>query len=254
MSLGALSCDHLLGGQVRLLQPVEGYRAGVDPVLLAAACGAGPGQSVLELGCGGGAALCCLGARVGDLRLTGLELQPDYADLARRNLAENRLEGEALTGDVADPPPALKAQSFDHVIANPPYFEAGKGLAAQDPGREAGRAGEVPMKVWVQLAAKRLKPGGYALFIQRAERLPELLCAMQTHLGSLALLPLWPRAGRGPRLVLLRGRKEGRAPFQMLAGHVMHPGDAHQRDGEGYTALFEAIFRDGAALPFECSD
>jgi len=250
LSLGTLSCDHLLGGRVRLYQPQTGYRAGVDPVLLAAACAAQPGHSVLELGCGGGAALCCLGARVTGLRLTGLEVQPDYAALARRNLAENALDGEIIEGDVASPPARLKAQTFDHVIANPPYFEQGKGLSARDAGRGAGRAGAVALEVWLGLAAKRLRPGGHALVIQRAERLPELMAAMAGTLGGIELLPLWPRAGRAPRLVLLRGRKESNAPFRFHPGHVMHPGAAHQRDGEGYAPLFEAIFRDAAALPF----
>ncbi|WP_349237791.1 hypothetical protein [Mameliella sp. LZ-28] len=74
----ALTEDAMLGGRVRLLQPKDGYRAGTDPVVLAAAVAAQPGQSVLELGCGAGPGLCCLGARVPGLRLSGLELHsPD---------------------------------------------------------------------------------------------------------------------------------------------------------------------------------
>ena len=112
----------MLGGKVRLLQPKEGYRAGTDPVVLAAAVAAQPGQSVLELGCGAGPGLCCLGARVPGLRLRGLELQPGYAALARRNLAHNGLEGEIWTGNLSDPPPDLKAQNFDHVFANTKFY------------------------------------------------------------------------------------------------------------------------------------
>ena len=68
----ALTRDAMLGGKVQIWQPREGYRAGTDPVLLAASVEARAGQSVLELGCGGGAALCCLGARVPGVRLAGL--------------------------------------------------------------------------------------------------------------------------------------------------------------------------------------
>ena len=71
----ALSDDKFLCGRLRLLQPVKGYRAATDPVLLAAACPAEPGQSVLDLGCGAGAATLCLGLRVPGLALSGLELQ-----------------------------------------------------------------------------------------------------------------------------------------------------------------------------------
>jgi tRNA1(Val) A37 N6-methylase TrmN6 len=65
-----VSVDGFLGGQLRLAQPEIGYRAGIDPVLLAAACPAQRGQEVLELGCGVGVASLCLGRRVLGLNLT----------------------------------------------------------------------------------------------------------------------------------------------------------------------------------------
>lgn len=245
-----LTRDAMLGGAVVLCQPRLGYRAGSDPVLLAAACNARSGQSVLELGCGAAPALCCLGKRMPDLDLAGIEIQGAYAELARRNLAQNDLKGEIWTGDLAAPPSAMKARSFDHVIANPPYFETGRGLAALDAGRDAGRAGALPLEAWVQIAARRLKPRGHALFIIRSERLPELMAAMAAHLGGLELLPLVPRPGRAPRLVLLRGRKEGRAPFIFHPPCVLHPAGAH-RDGAGnYTPQFQKIMNEGAALAF----
>ncbi|KUF10506.1 methyltransferase [Pseudoponticoccus marisrubri] len=240
----------MLGGRVRLWQPIRGYRAGTDPVLLAASTAARPGQSVLELGCGAAPALCCLGTRVPDLRLVGLELQPGYAELARRNLAQNGLEGEILTGDLACLPRALRAESFDHVIANPPYFEAARRIGAEAADREIALAGQTPLALWVQVAAKRLKPRGFATFIQRAERLPELLEACAAHLGALELLPLAPREGRPPRLVLVRARKDGRAAFRFHAPVVLHAGDRHEEPGSRYTPPLAAVMQEGAGLPF----
>ncbi|WP_348656358.1 methyltransferase, partial [uncultured Sulfitobacter sp.] len=72
----ALTRDAFLGGKLHLWQPRKGYRAGVDPVLLAATVPAQAGQRVLELGCGVGAVSLCLGARVPGLQLTGVEIQP----------------------------------------------------------------------------------------------------------------------------------------------------------------------------------
>lgn len=245
-----LSRDSFLGGRLHVLQPRAGYRAGIDPVLLAASIPARPGQSVLELGCGAGAALCCLGARVADVRLAGVELQPGYADLARRNLAENGLGGAVTVADLTALPADLKAQSFDHVMANPPYFLASERRASEDSGRETGLAGPTPLVDWVACAARRLRPGGTATLIQRAERLPELLAAVQGRLGSVELWPLAPRTGRAAHLVILRARKEGRAPFRMHAPLILHAGARHERDGEDYAQPVTDVLRHGKALPF----
>ncbi|NJS39430.1 MAG: methyltransferase, partial [Rhodobacteraceae bacterium] len=120
----ALSDDKFLSGRLSLLQPLKGYRAATDPVLLAAACPAKAGDSVLDLGCGAGAAALCLGQRVPGLHLAGLELQADYADLARQNATRNGMALEVHEGDLARMPAALR-RDFDHVIANPPYYPPG---------------------------------------------------------------------------------------------------------------------------------
>ncbi len=133
---GETTCDAFLGGRLRIEQPRRGYRAGVDPVLLAAAVPARAGERVLDLGCGVGAAGLCLGARVSGVGLTGIEVQPFYADLARRNAARNGIAMDVLQGDLTNPPASLRAVSFDHVITNPPYYRRENGPKAEDEGRE----------------------------------------------------------------------------------------------------------------------
>jgi tRNA1(Val) A37 N6-methylase TrmN6 len=86
--------------------------------------------------------------------------------------------------------------------------------------------------------------------IQRADRLPDLIAAMAAHLGSLEVLPLIPRQGRAARLVLMRGRKGGRAEFRLHDGVCLHAGAAHTRDGEDYTPAISAVLRDATGLPF----
>ena len=245
-----LSRDRFLGGRLMLHQPRQGYRAGVDPVLLAASVDATPGQSVLDLGCGAGAAVLCLGTRVPGLALTGLELQLAYAELARRNAADNGIALEVIDGDIAAVPAALKARQFDHVIMNPPYFDRATGSRAGHAARETALGGETPLEVWVAEAARRLKPRGYLHVIQRVERLPDLIAHAGARLGSLQVLPLIPRAGRDSQLVLLRARKGGRAAFRLHAGLLMHQGAAHDGDRDNFTDAARAILRDGAVLRF----
>ncbi len=245
-----LTRDAFLGGRITLAQPAQGYRAGVDPVLLAASVPAKPGQSVLELGCGAGTAMFCLAARVPGLALTGIEVQPAYAALARQNAADNGFPAEVITGDLAQMPEALRARRFDHVLANPPYFDRRAGIAAAQAEREAALGEMTPLEAWVAGAAKRCAPKGYVSFIHRAERLPELLALISARLGSVQALPLIPRRGRAARLVIVRARQGGRTEFRLLDGLVMHEGDTHPGDRENYSTAMTAILRHGAALEF----
>ncbi|MEO1108602.1 MAG: methyltransferase domain-containing protein [Pseudomonadota bacterium] len=249
-----LSRNAFLGGKLHLWQPVNGYRAGVDPVLLAASVTATSGQSVLELGCGAGAATLCLAARVPGLQMCGVELQPPYAELARRNAADNSITLEVFTADLAALPVQLKQRQFEHVIANPPYYRTGAHSAASDTGRSVALGEQTPLADWIDVATKRLAPLGYLHMIQKADRLSDLLMACQGRLGSVEVLPLAARSGREAELVILRARKGGRAAFRLHAPVILHQGDRHERDGESYTPEISAVLRGGAAMgPFHAA-
>ncbi len=246
MSDDDLTCDAFLGGLLHLWQPRKGYRAGVDPVLLAATVPAVSGQRVLELGCGVGAAILCLGARVPGLTLTGVERETSYAALALRN---GKATLEVVQADIATLPLDLRMRQFDHVLANPPYYQRRASVAAQNTVREAALGEVTPLETWVQVAAKRLAPRGQAHFIHRAERLPDLIRALPRDMGSIEVLPLAPRVGRKAELIILRARKSGRGDFRLHAPLILHEGERH-RDGDQYTAQVRAALRSGAALEF----
>ena len=242
-----MSVDAFLGGRLKVAQPRQGYRAGIDPVLLAAAVPARAGETVLDLGCGAGVAALCVAARVPGVAIAGLEVQAGYADLARRNAERNCLAMEVVTGDLAMMPDGLRQRQFDHVIANPPYFDRSAGTRADDAGREGALGEGTPLAEWVAAALRRCRPGGHVCVIHRAERLAELLAAMR---GSVEVLPLIPRRGRAARLVLVRARKGGRAALKLCDGWLLHDGAYHEADGENLTPSTASVLRDAAPLPF----
>lgn len=243
-----LTVDKFLGGKLMLKQPRKGYRAGVDPVFLAAAVNAQAGQSVLELGCGAGAAILCLGTRIPGLHLTGVEKQDEYADLARRNAGDNSINLKVVNADMTNLPLAVRDQIFDHVIMNPPYHLRNGGALAPDAGREAAIGEQTPLLEWINVATKRLRPRGYLLMIQKAERLPEILCGFDGRMGGVLVKPLSPRNGRAPTLILVQARKGGRGVFRLAAPLVLHEGAEHLIDADTYRPEIRAILRDGAGL------
>ncbi|MGJ8587855.1 MAG: tRNA1(Val) (adenine(37)-N6)-methyltransferase [Yoonia sp.] len=251
-TLGAtedLTKDDFLGGKIAIWQPKRGYRAGVDPVLLAASVPAKAGQTVLELGCGVGTASLCLAARVPDLRATGVEVQSDYAALAQRNANENALPLTVVTADLRALPADLRQERFDHVIMNPPYFDRAAGTASYDTGKDIAFAGNTPLQAWLDVGARRVGPRGYLTLIQRMERLPEALDALAGRLGAIIVRPVAGRANRAPELFLLQARQEGKTPFRMAPTLIMHNGEAHLGDQESYTPEVARVLRNGADLP-----
>ena len=241
-----LTRDGFLGGRVQAWQPRHGYRAATDPVFLAAATPARPGDTVLELGCGVGVAALCLAARVPGVALTGVEIQPDYAELARRNGVENSVAFGVHEADLANLPPPLRALSFDHVIANPPYYV--EGTAPDDPGRTRARHEATPLEDWIDTAARRLRPKGWLTLILPIDRLPEALALLRPSFGSIAVKPLSARAGRDPARFLLKGQKGSKGPFRLLESLILHQGARHLTDGDDYSTAAKGILRDAQQL------
>ena len=206
-----LTHDAFLGGRLHVWQPRKGYRAGVDPVLLAAATPAKAGDTVLELGCGVGTASLCLAARVDRISITGVELQ-------------------------------------SLVIMNPPYFDRQTGTAATDAGRDVALGGDTPLAHWLDVGIRRIAAKGHLVLIQRIERLPEVLDGIKGRLGSVVVCPIMGRQGKAPELFLLRARQDGRAPFRMTSPLIMHTGASHDGDRESYTQAVSDVLRNGAAL------
>jgi len=241
--------DRLLGGRVVLHQPATGYRAAIDPVLLAAAVPARDGQRVLDLGCGVGAAALALAARLPGLSVTGLERDETLIKLFDRNIDANEMTDRvvAMAGDVlallkgtAD---GLATGAFDHAMANPPFLPAGRGDPSPDPGRRAADLEDTAaLADWIAAALAAVRRKGTVTIIQRADRVDEVIVALRAAgAGGVSVLPLWPRAGVEAKRVIVRACKGVRSRARLLPGLVLH-------EGEGFTAAAEAILRDGAAL------
>lgn len=242
--------DTLLNGSVRLFQPLDGLRATLDSVFLASAVAALPGQRVLELGCGSGAVSMCLAHRIKEIRIVGLEIDRALARLSQDNAHLNKFSDrfEAVVGDLVKPPPRLAPHSFDHVIANPPYFEPGKNTLPTGMRKaKAHTEGIASLESWVTFAVRMSKPGGTLTFIHRSERLAELLALMSTRTGGILIYPLWSHdpftdKSKGAKRVIIQARVGQKGALQLLGGLVLHDADGQ------YTPESQAILRNGDAL------
>ena len=237
--------DQLLGGRVRLRQPEEGYRAAIDPVLLAAAVPARSGDRVLDAGTGAGAAALCLAARVPGCRIVGIEKDAAMARLARGNAALNEVEERVsiVEADLAGAGGGgLAAGSFHHAMANPPYLAPGGTASPHALKAAANIEADAALGDWVAFALKMVRAKGSLSFIYRADRIEVLLAALAGKAGELVLFPLWPKEGAAAKRILVRARKGVASPSRLAPGLVLHGADGR------YTAAAEAVLRGGAPL------
>jgi len=230
------STDGFLAGRLMLEQPVDGYRAGLDAMLLAAAVADQDYASLLDVGCGVGAVMLAAALRRPDARHAGLERDPGAVALCHRNIAFNGLQSsaEVIEGDhLARGGP----DGFDLVVSNPPFFDDASAIRDPAPARRAAWIADAPLEDWIRAMLRRAAPKGVIALIHRADRIADVLAALKGRAGGVTIMPVHPRMGAPATRVLVSARKGTRAPIRIKPGLVVHPDPASGR----FTPETEAV-------------
>ena len=234
--------DAFLGGKLRLRQPKSGHRAGHDAMLLAAATPARPGDRVVDLGAGVGAAGLAVARRVTGIELVLAEIDAGLAELARVNARANAVAASTIVLDVTAgaetfASAGLHADSVDVVLMNPPFNDSTRHRASPDKAREVAHvASRETLESWIHASRRILKSGGHLVMIWRADGIADVLAALDRGFGSLVILPVHADVASPAIRVLVRATKGGRAPARMLAALVLN-GEAAQPTGATQTIL-----------------
>lgn len=237
--------DSLLGGQVSIRQPAQGYRVSVDAVLLAACVPLEERASVLDVGCGHGGATLCLAWRKPQARFHGIDVRPDAVAQFSENVILNAWQDRmtASVADVADGAGPDYAGRFDWVISNPPYLPVERmDRRASDGGIDPATTETVPLRAWVIFMMACLRKGGRVAVVHRADRIEELLAILAEYCGAIEVFPIWPKAGAPAKRVVVTARKGDRSPSKIQSGLVLH-----DENGD-FTPAAHAVLVDGAPL------
>lgn len=237
--------DYLLGGRVLVRQPAHGYRVAIDPIFLAASIQAQPGETILDIGAGIGAASLCLVSRLPNVRAVGVELHRESVRFAYDNITLNNLRDrvEVLHGDLLRPPPRLAAGTFSHVMTNPPYLESTKNRESPYETKAISNLeGEATFEQWARFCLLMVRPKGTITFIHRGDRLDEILAYFYGKLGDIRIYPLWPSSDKPAKRVLVRGVKNSNGFLKLLPGMVLHKADGQ------YTQEADAILRHARSI------
>lgn len=244
--------DAFLGGAVQATQPQQGYRAGLDAVLLAAAVPrpkAGQTLRLLDVGAGVGVVGLCVAARLPAAHVTFVERCDALCRFADNNIAANGLQERAciVQQDILAPRqtshPQLADNSFDVAVSNPPYYDATR--HRRSPSDLKADSHSMPvggLDRWLRFMARLTRPGGRAIIVHRADQLPDLLSAMTSRFGDIVLQPLHPRLGQPASRVMLTGVRGSRAPMRLSPGLVLHGEDNR------FTPVIDKILKTPTAL------
>ena len=206
--------DDLQRNGYRIIQDPERFCFGMDAVLLSGFAAVKDGARVLDLGTGTGIIPILLEAKTGAAHLTGLEIQADSADMARRSVALNGLEEkiDIVTGDIKEAGRIFDAASFDVITCNPPYMIGRHGLKNPEDAKAIARHEILcTLEDVAEQTAKLLKPGGKFFLVHRPFRLAEIMVTLKKYkLEPKRMQLVYPFVDKEPNMVLLEAARGGR--------------------------------------------
>ena len=237
--------DYLLNKQVKIFQPVDGYRASTDAVMISSLVAkVKKNDKILDVGSGTGAISLCLASRFQGQQpqITGLELQSDLAELSNMSAEANHFSNilHYHHCNIKDKLEFVKPCSFQHVISNPPYSE--HDLPSPNPSKaQAHNHSDFSLSEWIKFMIKMLAPQGMFYMINRAEALDEILYILHGKLGHIKLIPLFTKQSSKAKRLMIMAQKDNKTPTEILPPFIVHQDDTYTdkafrilREGKGF--------------------
>ena len=206
--------DDLQRNNYKIIQDPERFCFGMDAVLLSGFAKAKEGDRVIDLGTGTGIIPILMEAKTKASDFTGLEIQPESADMAQRSVELNHLESKIriVTGDIKEASSLFGAATFDVVTSNPPYMTEHHGITNEKSPRAIARHELLcTLEDVISQAAKLLRPGGSFYMVHRPFRLVDIMVLMREyHLEPKRIKLVYPYIDKEPNMVLIEGLRGGR--------------------------------------------
>ena len=236
------SLDDLQNGYF-IIQSEEGFRYGIDAVLLSGFARVKPGEKVLDMGTGTGILPILLAAKTEGESFTGLEIQEKSAEMAGRSVAYNHLEGRVriVAGDIKEAGAIFGPAAFDVVVSNPPYMTGSHGLVNPNEAKAVARHEVLcTLEDLVRETAAVLTSRGRFYLVHRPFRLAEIMgMLMKYRLEPKRMRLVYPYVDKEPNMVLLEACKGGNPRIQ-----VERPLIVYERPNV-YTDEIREIYGDG---------
>ncbi|WP_124067861.1 tRNA1(Val) (adenine(37)-N6)-methyltransferase [Clostridium sp. E02] len=218
--------DDLQRNGYQIIQNQEGFCFGMDAVLLSGFAAVKPGEKAIDLGTGTGIIPMLLEAKNQGSHYTGLEIQKEVADMAKRSVLLNHLEDKIsiVEGDIKEASRLFGAASFDVVTTNPPYMNDAHGLKNPDLPKAISRHEVLcTLDDVAREGAKLLRPGGRFYMVHRPHRLIEIITALKTYcLEPKRMKMVHPYIEKEANMVLIEAVRGGKSMIKVQAPVVVY--------------------------------
>ncbi|WP_313344811.1 tRNA1(Val) (adenine(37)-N6)-methyltransferase [Lacrimispora sp.] len=218
--------DDLQRNGYQIIQKQNGFCFGMDAVLLSGFAIVKPGERAVDLGTGTGIIPILLEAKYDGIHYTGLEIQEEVADMARRSVALNHLEDKIsiVTGDIKEASRLFGAASFDVVTSNPPYMNDAHGLKNPDLPKAIARHEVLcTLDDVTREASRLLKPGGRFYMVHRPHRLIEIITSLKNYgMEPKRMKMVHPFVDREANMVLIEAVRGGKSMIKVEAPIIVY--------------------------------
>ena len=226
--------DDLQIGGLELIQNPSGFCFGVDAVFLSDFVNVKPGETVLDLGTGNGIIPILLSAKTSGKRFTGLEIQENTADMARRSVIYNHLEGrvDIVTGDIKEAAEIFKPAFFDVITTNPPYMLSQHGLRNPDDAKAIARHEVLcTLDDILRESMRLLQDKGRFYMVHRPFRLTEIMIKMNHYkIEPKRIQFIHPYIDKEPVLVLIEGVRGARPRVTVEPPIIIYGGSGQKNE------------------------
>lgn len=176
--------DDLERNGYKIIQHKDKFCFGMDAVLLSSFANVLGGEIAIDLGTGTGIIPILLKAKTKGQHFTGLEIQAESADMARRSVELNGLleKIQIVKGDIKEASMLFKKASFDVVTSNPPYMNDNHGIKNPDLPKAIARHEILcTLDDVIREATLLLRPGGRFYMVHRPHRLTEIILTLKKY-------------------------------------------------------------------------
>lgn len=215
--------DFILDGAIKLLQPKNGYRVAMDPILLVSQVEIKSNQSILDAGCGVGTMSLILKHMDSSLKITSVDIDSDMTDLCKQNSENNYLPLDIINCSVDSK--SLKQMEFDCIVTNPPFYDISDFRISNR--KRSANFETIDLNTWLSSCIKRLKFKGNFYIIHIAERLADILNIINEQMGKIEIIPICSYKDQQAKRIILKCRKGSKESLR-----IMPPLVIHNEDGE----------------------